>query len=344
MSPPRVGDSTLHDERIEALVRWLSHRLGRPPHGLHPIAGDASFRRYFRVFGEEGTWIAMDAPPHREALAPFLHAAGIFAAVDIHVPRVHAADERHGFLLLDDLGETSYLDCLTTGNADALYGDALEVLFVLHHRIDPQGARLPLYDEALLSRELDLFREWFLCGLLKLGIDAEEEALWERLQAILLASALSQPRVVVHRDFHSRNLMVTERNNPGVLDFQDAVIGPLTYDLVSLLRDCYIAWPEERVRNWLEDYRRRLRTHDQRVPDAETFRRWFDLMGLQRHLKALGIFARLKLRDGKPRYLADIPRTLAYVSSVSERYRELRQFHSFLERRVVPALEEAGIA
>lgn len=286
----------------------------------------------------------MDAPPHREALAPFLHAAGIFAAVDIHVPRVHAADERHGFLLLDDLGETSYLDCLTTGNVDALYGDALDVLFALHHRIDPQGARLPLYDEALLSRELGLFREWFLSGLLKLGVDAEEEALWERLQAILLASALSQPRVVVHRDFHSRNLMVTERNNPGVLDFQDAVTGPLTYDLVSLLRDCYIAWPEERVRNWMEDYRRRLRPYDHQVPDAETFRRWFDLMGLQRHLKALGIFARLKLRDGKPRYLADIPRTLAYVSSVSERYRELRQFHCFLERRVVPALEDARIA
>jgi aminoglycoside/choline kinase family phosphotransferase len=338
-----VGDSTLHDERLEALVLWLSHRLGRPPRGLHPIAGDASFRRYFRVFGEEGTWIAMDAPPHREALVPFLHVAGIFTAVGIHVPRVHASDEHHGFLLLDDLGETSYLDCLAAGNAETLYGDALDVLFVLHHRVDPRGCHLPAYDEALLSRELSLFREWFLHALLHLGIEAEEETLWQHLQATLLASALNQPRVVVHRDFHSRNLMVTPRNNPGVLDFQDAVIGPLTYDLVSLLRDCYIAWPEDRVQNWLENYRLRLRAHDHRVPEAETFRRWFDLMGLQRHLKALGIFARLKLRDGKPRYLADIPRTLAYVRSVSDRYRELRQFHRFLERRVVPALEEAGI-
>jgi aminoglycoside/choline kinase family phosphotransferase len=333
------------DNRFEALLRWLPATLGSNPDDIRPISGDASFRRYFRVRTGDASHIAMDAPPVRERLLPFVHAAGLLEKAGVHVPRIFAADEAQGFLLMSDFGDIDYLQRLPSGDADALYADALETLARIQRRIDTAGCGLPAYDEALLLRELELFPVWFLAGLLGLELDAAEEALYRRLSLHLVESALQQPAAVVHRDFHSRNLMVTQERSPGVLDFQDAVVGPITYDLVSLLRDCYITWPEARIERWIEDYRHRLADGGSHaVADSETFQRWFDLMGLQRHLKAVGIFARLHLRDGKDGYLPDIPRTLRYILDVAGRYPELAEFRRFLDLRVLPVLNEAAAA
>ncbi|MEW6038151.1 MAG: phosphotransferase [Pseudomonadota bacterium] len=333
------------DNRFEALLRWLPATLGRDPDDIRPISGDASFRRYFRVRTGDSSHIAMDAPPAREKLRPFVHAAGLLEKAGVHIPRIFAADEVQGFLLMSDFGDTNYLQRLPSGDADLLYADAMETLARMQLGIDTAGCGLPAYDEALLLRELELFPVWFLAGLLGLELDAAEEAIYRRLSLHLVESALQQPAAVVHRDFHSRNLMVTGERNPGVLDFQDAVVGPITYDLVSLLRDCYIAWPETRVKRWMADYRQRLAdSGTQPVADSETFQRWFDLMGLQRHLKAVGIFARLHLRDGKDGYLPDIPRTLRYILDAAGRYPELAEFRRFLDLRVCAALNEAAVA
>lgn len=311
---------------------------------MRPISGDASFRRYFRIHAGATSLIAMDAPPDRERLTPFLRAAALLEAADIHVPGILAADAAQGFLLMSDFGDISYLQQLAVGDVDALYADALDTLSRIQLRIEPAGSGLPAYDETLLLRELGLFREWFVTGLLGVELGSAEEAIYRRLSTLLVESALQQPSVVVHRDFHSRNLMVTGQRNPGVLDFQDAVVGPLTYDLVSLLRDCYIAWPDARVRRWAEDYRLRLQDSGSHAVESETFHRWFDLMGLQRHLKAIGIFARLHLRDGKDGYLPDIPRVLRYIDEIAGRYPELTEFRLFLERRIHTALDAAAAA
>ncbi len=331
------------DDRSETLLHWLPTVLGRIPDDVRPISGDASFRRYFRVSTGESSLIAMDAPPGREKLRPFIHAAGLLEKAGVNVPRIFAVDETRGFLLMSDFGDVSYLQQLAAGDTEALYADALEALVRMQRGIDAAGCGLPAYDETLLQRELELFPVWFLAGLLGLELNAAEESLYRRLSLNLTESALQQPAVVVHRDFHSRNLMVTGERNPGVLDFQDAVVGPVTYDLVSLLRDCYIAWPEARVRRWLDDYRQRFAEGGAHAEtDGETFQRWFDLMGLQRHLKAIGIFARLHLRDGKSGYLPDIPRTLRYVLDVAGRYPDTAEFRRFLDVRVCPFLNEAA--
>lgn len=330
------------DSRREALLSWLKDERNMPLLSLQPASSDASFRRYFRAVTDERSWIAMDAPPEHEDVGPFLHVARLFAGAGVRAPRVHAMNLEQGFLLLDDFGNTRYLDALDTASADALYGDALDMLLRIQSGVPLQGSALPSYDEPLLHREMELFRDWFLQKLLALSPDTAAHGLLDEVWRTLIDSARAQPQVCVHRDYHSRNLMVTEAPNPGVLDFQDSVIGPITYDLVSLLRDCYIAWPQERVKNWALQYAERLRsagllTH---VDDA-TFLRWFDLMGIQRHLKAIGIFSRLWLRDAKPGYLADIPRTLEYVTSVGRRYAECRPFVDFIERAVLPVLDDA---
>ncbi|MDF9392327.1 MULTISPECIES: aminoglycoside phosphotransferase family protein [Methylococcus] len=331
------------DNRSEALLHWLPGVLGHRPGDIRPVSGDASFRRYFRVRAGESSFIAMDAPPELEKLRPFIHAAGLLQQAGVNVPRIFAVDEAQGFLLMSDFGDVSYLQQLAAGDADALYADALETLVRMQRGIDAAGCGLPAYDQALLQRELELFPVWFLAGLLGLELSRGEQTLYQRLSLNLMASALQQPAVVVHRDFHSRNLMVTGECNPGVLDFQDAVVGPVTYDLVSLLRDCYIAWPDTRVRRWLDDYRQRLADGGAcPATDGETFQRWFDLMGLQRHLKAVGIFARLHLRDGKSGYLPHIPRTLRYILDVAGRYPETAEFRRFLDLRVCPLLNEAA--
>jgi aminoglycoside/choline kinase family phosphotransferase len=333
------------DTRQAALLDWLRNAVRHPVETLEPASADASFRRYFRARAGTASHIVMDAPPPRENVRPFLAVAELMREAGVQTPRIHAAEPDQGFVLLDDFGVRNYLDDLDADSADRLYGDALDVLLRLQTGVDAATAGLPLYDEAFVRRELDIFREWFLRGLLGLGLDAADGALLEQVWQVLADSALEQPRVCVHRDFHSRNLMVTAEDNPGVLDFQDAVIGPIAYDVVSLLRDCYIAWPEARVQAWLSGYRDRLALAG--LLDAEgvaRFRRWFDLMGMQRHLKAIGIFARLNLRDGKPGYLKDIPRTLGYVTGVSRAYPELQGFLEWLHTRVAPRLAAEGLA
>jgi aminoglycoside/choline kinase family phosphotransferase len=332
------------DERLEALSNWLRKILKLQVEAIEPASSDASFRRYFRTYFDGISRIVMDAPPPKENVRPFVRVAALLRDAGVRAPEIVAADEEQGFLLLTDFGTRSYLDCLTPTSVDRLYEDALDALLRLQRGVTIETSGLPLYDERLLGIELDLFRDWFLDRLLGLVPDTAESAVFDDVKRLLIASALEQPRVCVHRDYHSRNLMVTERLNPGVLDFQDAVIGPVTYDLVSLLRDCYISWPPSMVEVWMIDHYTRLTEagfFSSVGPD--TFRRWFDLMGMQRHLKAIGIFSRLKLRDGKSGYLKDIPRTMSYVIDVCRRYPELTGFFSFLENRVLPQMSSDNV-
>ncbi len=324
-------------DRYETMEAWIRRQLGDEAFVLTPASCDASFRRYWRVGHSGGTLIAMDAPPAQEDCRRYVLLSRRFRAIGVNTPEIYAEDLERGFLLISDLGDRVYLGQLAEDNVDPLYGDALRVLARIQARGPLDG--LPLYDAPFLRRELRLFREWLLEAHLGLQLSAEEGAVLQALDDFLVASALEQPRVCVHRDFHSRNLMVTETANPGVLDFQDAVVGPVTYDLVSLLRDCYISWPSEQVTDWALDYFRLARQAGVlRNEGSEPLLRWFDLMGVQRHLKACGIFARLKYRDGRPQYLADIPRTLGYVIEVASRYRELQGLSRFLQDRVLPAV------
>lgn len=314
--------------REAALLDWARTVADRPFEALLPVSGDASFRRYFRLRFDDRSWIAVDAPPEQEDSRPFVALAARLGEAGLHVPRVLASDLGRGFMLLTDLGDTLYLDALNPASADDLYGAALDALLRLQAI---PATDLPAYDAALLMREMELFRDWYLQRHLGVVLDAPAHAVLDVSFAALCEAALAQPRVFVHRDYHSRNLMVCAPN-PGILDFQDAVHGPVTYDLVSLLRDCYIAWPEAQVEAWVEAYRlRALAVGLLPATDAATFRRWFDWMGVQRHLKAIGIFARLQHRDGKPAYLQDIPRTLGYVRQVAGRYPELRALVGLLD-------------
>jgi len=330
------------DTRLQALFDWLRLDLNLSPESLLPASSDASFRRYFRAQIDGQNFIVMDAPPPHEDVRPFIKISDLLQAAGVQAPKIHAQNIDKGFLLLCDFGNRPYLDSLNPGTAESLYADALDSLTKLKRGVDIRACGLPIYDEALLRREMDLCLEWFLGGLLKREIRSAEQAVLEQTWQILVESALEQPQVCVHRDYHSRNLMITEANNPGVLDFQDAVVGPVTYDLVSLLRDCYIVWPKEQVEKWVRDYHRRLLDEgliDE--TDPERFLRWFDLMGLQRHIKVLGIFARLYLRDGKPGYLGDLPRVMNYVVEASERHPELAEFHAFLRAGIVEQMDAA---
>ncbi|WP_366044517.1 phosphotransferase [Methylomonas sp.] len=300
---------------------------------IEPASSDASFRRYFRVKHADGCHVVMDAPPDKENIAPFIRNAVLLQKAGLHVPAIYQQNLELGFLLLEDLGSQSFLDALTPENADSLYRTALDSLFKLQGDIDPSLCGLPVYDQALLSRELVIFYEWFLEKRLSIVIPT---ATRQALDDCLIGAALQQPQVCVHRDYHSRNLMVLAADSPGVIDFQDAVVGPITYDLVSLLRDCYIRWPLQQVIDWLEQYYQQLLAARMLNCDFRQFKRWFDLMGLQRHLKAIGIFSRLHLRDDKPGYLGDIPRTMGYVGEVCRHYPELAEFNGFLESQVLP--------
>jgi aminoglycoside/choline kinase family phosphotransferase len=325
--------------REQALRHWLQNDLQLPVEDLQPASSDASFRRYFRVFLPDGlTRIAMDAPPPQEDTRPFVRIAAQLRDLGLNAPVVHAAEPEQGFLLLDDLGQQAYLSCLDADSVGHLYGDAMQALLQLQ-RCQDDGS-LPRYDATLLCNEMQLFVDWFLQR--HLGLDLATDLGLESVFARLVASAQAQPQVCVHRDYHSRNLMHLSADNPGVIDFQDAVWGPITYDLVSLLRDCYIDWPRDQVEDWVRDYYQQamdaglLRGHAL-ASDFAQFLRWFDWMGVQRHLKAIGIFARLHHRDGKSGYLGDIPRTLTYVRDVSGRYAELASLHNFIARVVDPA-------
>lgn len=324
------------DRRVAALVEWLEHGLGLDIQQLEPASSDASFRRYFRVRHAGGCHVVMDAPPDKETTEPFIRIAALLKSAALHVPTIYQQNVEQGFLLLEDLGSRCFLDELQADNAEQLYQSALDSLFSLQSSIEVKHCQLPSYDAALLQRELGIFYEWFLEKLLGLVVPI---AVRRDLDALLIDSALQQPQVCVHRDYHSRNLMVLPSDSPGVIDFQDAVIGPISYDLVSLLRDCYIRWPESQVDDWLHSYYQRLFAAEMLTVDFAQFKHSFDWMGLQRHLKAVGIFSRLHLRDNKSTYLADIPRTLSYVSEVGQRYPQLAAFNDFLQQQVLPVYQ-----
>ncbi len=327
-------------ERLEILRRWVAERLGVEDFSLQPASEDASFRSYFRVQHDATSYIVMDAPPASEDSKPFIEVSRSFHALGLNVPEVLEVDSQRGFLLLTDLGSCLYLDALNEDTVERLYGDAMGALLVLQ-ACGPVAGQLPAYDHRLLWDEMELFRDWFLKQLLGIELGTDQQQQLDKTFAKLAEMALLQPRACVHRDYHSRNLMVTEKNNPGILDFQDAVIGPITYDLVSLLRDCYIDWPRAKVQEWVLGYRElALQSGVLKDVEEQHFLRWFDWMGVQRHLKAAGIFARLNYRDGKPGFLKDIPRTVSYISEVTGRYEELAELHELVTMRVIPRLGE----
>jgi aminoglycoside/choline kinase family phosphotransferase len=325
-------------ERLEQLKRWLDTELTLRDYTIAPASADASFRRYFRVRHGGSSFIVMDAPPEKEDSRPFVDVARRLFGAGLNVPEVLDQDLAQGFLLLSDLGSTPYLGALNETSVERLYGDALGALVSIQ-ACACDG--LPPYDRALLLREMELFREWLVGKHLGIALDTGRQAMLDAAFGLLADNALGQPQVFVHRDYHSRNLMLTGRNNPGILDFQDAVCGALTYDLVSLLKDCYIAWPRAQVEDWALGYQELalqsgvLREEHE---DPQQFLRWFDLMGAQRHLKAAGIFARLNHRDGKPGYLADIPRTLGYITDLADRHPELDPLAGFIDHYVLAGL------
>jgi aminoglycoside/choline kinase family phosphotransferase len=348
-----------NDARLALIQSWLTRDLGWRIGRISVASADASFRRYFRVSRGDvdpaawepraDTLIVMDAPPGKEDIAPYLKVTSLLEQAGAHVPHVFASDARRGFVVMEDLGDTQYLSLLRTGRGvDKLYGDALTTLANIQVRGLRASQQLQPYDRAPLERELQLMPEWFLGKHLRLELTPEERALLTVTFEFLINEALLQPQVFVHRDFHSRNLMVlppgiADNRGPGVIDFQDALRGPIGYDLVSLLKDCYISWSRERVERWVRGYRHVLGNLGANVGDSEyQFLRWFDLIGVQRHVKVLGIFARLWHRDGKRGYLDDLPLVLEYVLDTCSRYPELVEFGRWLEWRIAPHLAAAN--
>jgi len=323
--------TTLPD-RAAARLAWTRSILGNATLELSSASSDASFRSYWRTQHEGKSWVVMDSPPAQEDPAPWVAIGERLAAAGIHVPKVYASDLEQGFLLIEDLGTQLYLPALNDDTADRLYGDAMDALLLMQTRMD--HANLPHFDRERLVSGLEVMPEWFLQRHLGYTPSCDEWDVLEAAFSVIIHNALEQPRRFVHRDYHSRNLLIVDQNNPGVIDFQGALSGPITYDLASLLRDAYIVWPRERVEGWVESYRHRLLKAgviDEKIR-RERFLRWFDLTGLHRHVRVLGQFYRLWYRDGKPGYLADVPRVYHYVVSVAERYPELADFVALLKQ------------
>lgn len=325
-------------QRLRQLTEWLQSQLPGQTFDIAPASADASFRRYFRATFADRTLIVMDAPPQHEDCRPFLHIGRLFEEAGTHVPHVHAQDLEQGFLLLSDLGHTTYQQALNADNAQHLYGAATDALLLI--QLASRDNELPPYDEALLRRELDLFPEWYVGKHLGVALSEKQQQSLEKVFRRILAHNLAQPRVYVHRDYHSRNLMFTEPN-PGILDFQDAVYGPITYDLASLFKDAYIRWDEEQVMDWLIRYWEKARRAGLPVhQDFGEFYRDYEWMGVQRHLKVLGIFARLCHRDGKDGYLKDMPLVFEYLYKACTRYIDLKPLQLLLEELHPEAIHE----
>ncbi|HHO58755.1 MAG TPA: aminoglycoside phosphotransferase [Thiotrichales bacterium] len=320
-------------DRLTQLQQWLESVAENTYTDIQPASADASFRQYFRVLNRKQNrhYIVMDAPPDKEDCHPFIHVTELLRGVGVNAPEIFARDVSQGFLLLADLGNRPYLDELNQESAGALYSDAIDALI----KMQTIEAILPAYDKTLLQNEMALFETWYLKRHLNISLTPLQKEQLASVFALLISNAEEQPQVFVHRDYHSRNLMITDNNNPGVIDYQDAVNGPITYDLVSLFKDCYIEWPREKVEQWLAIYLSRLSITYSIT--TETLIRWFDLMGVQRHLKVLGIFARLNYRDGKAQYLDDLPLTLKYVVETCERYPELAPLKQLLDETVLSA-------
>lgn len=329
------------NDRLQQLKQWAYKAL-TPGQALldrdgqmSPVGGDAGFRNYYRLQVPEGTLLAVDAPPETEDSHAFVSIAGLLKAQGVCVPDVHSVDYQSGFMLVDDFGDTLLLQALNDNTVDELYGKALDVILQIQ-KCEPDA--LPPYSRELLMTELDIYSHWFLKELLRLEVESRSNNQLDRLFELLTEAALQQPKGVVHRDFHSRNLMVLSEGKLGVIDFQGALHGPILYDAVSLLKDCYISWPRHKVESWLRLF---IKSHPRlKGVSFETCLKWFDWIGLQRHLKCLGIFSRLWLRDNKPRYLREIPATFAYVLDVCERYEELAYHAKWLRQSVAPILDD----
>jgi len=328
-----------HAARRTAIQHWLESVSGVHPITLHPMIGDASTRRYFRVDVRGASFVVMDAPPEHENCHAFVAIAKALREVGLNTPDILESDLTQGFLLLTDFGESTYLSSLNAQNADHLYDKALDALAVLQSCDFVNDHAIPPFTANFIQKEWSWHKEWFLEKFLGLAISDIENDL-DRSYNQIVTAVMSQPHVFMHRDYHSANLMVLDENEVGILDFQDAFIGPVTYDLVSLLRDCYIAWPKDRVHGWVKSYHQKLIAQGmlENVSDEE-FLRWFDWMGMQRHLKALLTFSRKHVRDQQSQYLRFVPRTLHYLLMVSEQYPELIILHDFLRLTVKPAVE-----
>ncbi|MDI1302436.1 MAG: phosphotransferase [bacterium] len=332
------------DQRAMALQAWAIDWLGRERPDLCAtgdllvVSGDASFRRYFRLPLKAGSLIAVDAPPEKENSRPFVAIARALLAHGVHVPEVLAADFEQGFMLLEDFGDTLLRPALNAGSVDALYRRAMQALLHLLACDEVPGYTLPPYDRQRLLDEMGLLRDWFVARYLGLALHTEQEAVLVNAFALIADAVLAQPRVFVHRDYHSRNLMLLANDDIGVIDFQDAVTGPVTYDLVSLLRDAYVVWPQADVQRWVGEFAAMLRQQKQlQDVDDRTFMRWFDWMGAQRHLKVVGIFARLSIRDGKHGYLDDIPVVFNYLLAEIQPHAELHALFELLRGVILPA-------
>lgn len=318
--------------RQNALNEWLSTTLNDANFTLTPIAGDASFRRYFRVLHNSTSFIVMDAPPDKETISPFISCSKTLYKGGVHTPQIFATDVAQGFALLEDLGDALFLNTVSSNNANLLYTTALNTLLTIQQC---QTDDLPIFNHEVMLKELALFPEWFLKQYLSLSLTSAEESIIDEAFHWLTTEISQQPYVFMHRDYHSRNLIVTDPKtcvNLGVIDFQDAMKGPLTYDLVSLLKDCYIQWPREQITKWLNFFYEQLPQRNQ--INITEFQHGFELCGLQRHLKVLGIFCRLNLRDNKPQYLRDLPLTFHYVLACLENQKELHAFYQFMQQRV----------
>jgi len=319
------------DKRILLLTDWVKTVLGASIEFIEFASADASFRRYFRVGYRAKSYIVMDSPVNCDEFESFIRISIKFKQIGLSVPEIYAADHQNGFALMTDFGSTTYLDQLSPNTATQLYADAIDSLILLQDATFSDPVFLPPYSSELLLSEMELFRDWYLKENLQMEVCGEINAILDDVFSLLIDKAQEQPKVWVHRDYHSRNLMVLNEGNPGILDFQDAVYGPITYDLVSLLRDCYIVWDSETIECWLKRYMGRAQNSGLRIDCDETrFREWFDWMGLQRHIKVAGIFSRLNFRDGKSQYLADITRVMGYLQSVSKQYSKLRPLHELV--------------
>ncbi len=325
------------DTRQQRLIAWLRRFLG--DFRIEPVVGDASFRRYFRISLPEVSYVAMDAPPHLEDCHSYLAVDKIFNAQGLHVPEIFQADCDNGFLLLEDLGDLVYVKVLSQQNADELYRRALEKLVIIQRCQGNSDWRFPEFNEKVLWGELLNFEQWFLGKHLNIYLEDKTQQWLHGIFQRLIATAMQQPTVCIHRDYHSRNLMVLPEA-VGILDFQDAALGPITYDLVSLIRDCYIEWSAEQVMDWCKYFYKLLNRVDFSL---EQFSYWFDLMGMQRHLKAIFIFARKHHRDNNSNYLPDIARGLRYLLAVASQYPEFDAFYEFLQHQVLPRYETVSL-
>lgn len=333
-SAKNMTQCTPEDQRLIQLHTWLAAVLEAPMQRLEPVTGDCSFRRYFRVYSNDTRYIVMDAPPDKENCDAFIAIAKSFYQLGLTVPVIYAEDLDQGFLLLTDFGDALYLDRLNARTANKLYTRAIDDLLRIQSCQQIENYVLPEYDRELYQKEIALFRDWYLAVHLGVELSSEETSVLAHISELLIEEALSQPQVCTHRDYHSRNLMfIADGASPGILDFQDAVWGPITYDLLSLLKDCYIDWPEKKVEAWVLSFQKKaVKTGILAVDDPKQFLRWFDWIGLQRHLKCLGIFARVHHRDHKSSYLQYLPRTLAYAKRVCDRYKELMPLKPLLEK------------